>query len=204
LAQDSGYIQFLIDEEPYLQCIHILWGHEAPITCLALSTDLDLVVSGASDGCICVHRVRKGRFVRNIYHDSLTEVNLLAISCNGDIVVHSKKDQSLFLFSLNGTFLAEMNDFIQSINDMSITADGEILVLAGDGGCLSFRTLEDLAFRSLIDLHADGGITSIAFTPDNQYIIVGSKNGKITIVTDPKSRYHMLEIAFKKTFIGLI
>ncbi|CAM9544290.1 unnamed protein product, partial [Heterosigma akashiwo] len=53
-------------------------------------------------------------------------------------------------------------------------------------------------------LSSEGGITSLAFTPDDQDIIVGSANGKVTVITDPKSRFHMLESAIMKTFIGLI
>jgi WD40 repeat protein len=45
---------------------HVLCGHDAPVTCVAVSTDLDVVVSGASDGTILVHTARQGRFIRKI------------------------------------------------------------------------------------------------------------------------------------------
>ena len=41
-----------------LRCIHILWGHEAPITAVAISSELDLAVSGAANGPLLVHRVQ--------------------------------------------------------------------------------------------------------------------------------------------------
>ncbi len=40
---------------------HVLYGHQDEVTCLALSHELDLVVSGAADGTVLVHTLLQGR-----------------------------------------------------------------------------------------------------------------------------------------------
>lgn len=45
---------------------HVLCGHDAPVTCVAVSTGMDMIVSGASDGAILVHTARQGRFIRKV------------------------------------------------------------------------------------------------------------------------------------------
>ena len=40
---------------------HVLHGHEDAITCLALSPELDLIVSAAADGMLLFHTLGTGR-----------------------------------------------------------------------------------------------------------------------------------------------
>lgn len=40
---------------------HVLAGHEDAVACLAVSTELDVVVSGAADGTLLFHTLRRGR-----------------------------------------------------------------------------------------------------------------------------------------------
>ncbi len=40
---------------------HVLHGHEDAVTCLALSPELDLIVSAAADGTLLFHTLGTGR-----------------------------------------------------------------------------------------------------------------------------------------------
>ncbi len=40
---------------------HVLAGHEDAVACLAVSTELDIAVSGAADGALLFHTLRRGR-----------------------------------------------------------------------------------------------------------------------------------------------
>ena len=51
-----------------LRCFHVLWGHDAPVTSLALDVGLDLVVSGCSGGTIAVHTLRTGTMSPWLFH----------------------------------------------------------------------------------------------------------------------------------------
>ena len=46
---------------------HILYGHDDSVTCVAISPEMDIVVSGSDDGTVVVHNLRDGAYVRSIY-----------------------------------------------------------------------------------------------------------------------------------------
>jgi WD40 repeat protein len=48
------------------QPIHILYGHDDAVTCVAIDVEMDVVVSGSDDGTIIVHNLRDGAYVRSI------------------------------------------------------------------------------------------------------------------------------------------
>ena len=66
---------------------HVLAGHEDAVACLAVSTERDVVVSGAADGTLLFHTLRRGRwahackcFYAQIVHSRL--VACLVAVCN--------------------------------------------------------------------------------------------------------------------------
>ncbi|CAM9130173.1 unnamed protein product, partial [Hapterophycus canaliculatus] len=125
-------------------CVHALYGHEAPITCIAVSEELDAVVSGASDGRIVLHCLKDGCYVRqyrcglHVTTDAgatIPEASQLAFSCHGDVVVHSWTDLSLHRFSLNGTRLATA--VVPTVMTCLLTAGaGEYLLAGGQDGLI--------------------------------------------------------------------
>ncbi|NXK69466.1 NBEL2 protein, partial [Sylvietta virens] len=46
--------------------VQVLYGHDAEVTCVAISTELDMAVSGSKDGTIITHTVRRGLFIRSL------------------------------------------------------------------------------------------------------------------------------------------
>ena len=56
------YESINIDPKP----LHILYGHTDSVTSVGISLELDMVVSGALDGTINIHTIRKGHFVKSI------------------------------------------------------------------------------------------------------------------------------------------
>ncbi len=46
--------------------LHILYGHTECVTSVDISNELDMVVSGSSDGTVNIHTLRAGCFVRTI------------------------------------------------------------------------------------------------------------------------------------------
>nr|CAD1832089.1 unnamed protein product [Ananas comosus var. bracteatus] len=67
---DSTTKDHVIAESPS----RILCGHDDIITCLFISTELDLVISGSKDGTCIFHTLRKGTYIRSIQHH-------LAVAC---------------------------------------------------------------------------------------------------------------------------
>lgn len=55
---------YVVIESPF----HILCGHDDIITCLFVSTELDIVISGSKDGTCIFHTLREGTYVQSIQH----------------------------------------------------------------------------------------------------------------------------------------
>jgi len=46
--------------------LHILYGHDEAVTSVAISCELNVVVSGSNDGTIIIHSLREGQYIRSI------------------------------------------------------------------------------------------------------------------------------------------
>ena len=194
LALHDGYTQTSLgipdDSGSLLKLCHVLWGHAQPISCLAVSCELDAVVSGDLGGVICVHTIRRGELVRSIIPKAgypCCPIRKLVLDNYGTFVVHLA-DQSLHTHTVNDVPLRSCNAD-DDLNDMKICSSGEILVTGGVKGLLVIRWMKDLSIRSTLDLAKHGPICSITFTPDDlnpnpQYMFAGSQDGLITVVSE--------------------
>ncbi|MEE6514043.1 hypothetical protein FKM82_021983, partial [Ascaphus truei] len=70
--------------------VQVLYGHDDEVTCVAISTELDMAVSGSKDGTINVHTIRLGQFMRCIKppcESSLpSSISHLLVGLEGQIV----------------------------------------------------------------------------------------------------------------------
>ena len=158
------------EERGLLRCVHVLYGHEAPVTALAVSTPLDLVVSGASNGHVLLHRLQAGDHVRNLVGSSTTTtstnsdsgssssggavsldpgrfgaVSLLVVSAPlGCVVVHCRQTLSLRVFSVNGDLLCE-SVANQALYAMAVTQAGDLLIAGGSKGLLEVYSIHNMA-----------------------------------------------------------
>ena len=183
-----------------VQLVHVCFGHQSPITCISVSSDLDVVVSGSQDGTICVHSLRRGRYLRKIqarrfyletkYYDATRAqksvgVRKIALDRHGTIIVHLN-DGMLHSYSINGAVVCGA-DAGEKLNCMEICADGEVLVTGGESCHVCIRQTSDLSVRCVLDLTSHGPITAIALTPSSsdgahQYILIGTADGKVTVI----------------------
>jgi len=167
---------------------HILHGHDDDVTCVAVNSDLDIVVSGSKDGSCIIHTARKGRYVRSIYpagHDpnegtcQLISMRWIGISSEGYIVTYSLTDLMLHLFTINGRHLTSV-DTNERLYAMMFSSDGQHLVTGGDRKIVMIRTVHDL--KVIHRFKAVGSvIRSIATTPNEQHLLVGLQTGHILI-----------------------
>ena len=196
VALSDGYVQTALggshDRDQLLSCCHVLWGHDTAISCVAVSSDLDVTVSGSLGGLICVHTVRRGKFIRSFQPSSSSAagVRKLALEMHGNMAAHTQ-DGGLHVYTINGVHLAS-TDVGELLHDMKICGEN-MLVTGGESGQVMIRTLSDLQICSKLDLHRHGPIRCLSMTPDllnplPQYLFIGSDDGMITIVDkDPMS-----------------
>ncbi|OMO50809.1 hypothetical protein CCACVL1_30251 [Corchorus capsularis] len=173
----------IIAETPF----HILCGHDDIITCLYVSVELDVVISGSKDGTCVFHTLRDGRYVRSLQHPSGTALSKLVASRHGRIVLYADGDLSLHLYSINGKHLAS-SESNGRLNCVELSGCGEFLVCAGDQGQVVVRSMNTL---EVVRRYSGVGkvITSLTVTPEECFL-AGAKDGSLLVysIENPQLR----------------
>ena len=192
-AITDGYVSSLGLNNDEISCAHVLFGHVTPITCVAICSKLDVVISGSEDGSICIHNIRSGTFVRSLHVDAKTkEVNdscardrsitpqKLAIHMDGFFAVYFN-DGSILVLTINGNCICKA-DADEKIKTMLVCHESEALITGGELGSVRVWSLHDLQVRCSLNMKKYGPITSLAMTSDPNFLCVGSSNGFLSIV----------------------
>ena len=197
VALSDGYVQTAFggsnDGGHILSCCHVLWGHDSPIVCLDLDSNIDAVVSGSHSGLVCIHTLRRGEFIRSFSPPALSKngsarsVLKVAMGTEGNFVVHME-DAGLHTFTINAVRLCSV-DAGERLNDLKICSRDEIIVTGGDRCQVLVRRLNDLQVCAMLDLSCHGPIRCIAFTPSDlnpieQFLFIGSDDGMITVIDE--------------------
>jgi WD40 repeat protein len=127
---------YKVDEKP----IHILYGHDDEITSVAINIELDIAVSGSKDGTCILHTLRRGKYVRTIYHPKRFPIRLLVISNQGHIVLYSQEDLMINLYTINARFITSV-ELSERLNHMMVTRNGEYLITGSEKGTVVIRKL---------------------------------------------------------------
>ncbi|WVZ77789.1 hypothetical protein U9M48_025613 [Paspalum notatum var. saurae] len=157
---------------------HILCGHDDIITCLFVSTELDIVISGSKDGTCMFHTLREGTYVRSIRHPSGAGLSKLVTSQHGRLVIYSDSDLSLHMYSINGKHIASAESNSR-LNCMELSCCGEFMVCAGDHGQIVLRSMHSLDVVWRYD-GAGKTITSLVVTPEECFL-AGTKDGSLMV-----------------------
>mmetsp|Transcript_8256 Transcript_8256/g.17836 ORF Transcript_8256/g.17836 Transcript_8256/m.17836 type:complete len:551 (+) Transcript_8256:741-2393(+) len=198
----DGYMQTALGRPPnanqILTCCLVLIGHESAISCVAMSSELDIAVSGSIGGRICIHTLRTGEFVRSFSPPTTTRtattpstkdrqdaisVTKIVLEEHGRMVIQMS-NCDLFTYTVNGICLCSVNAGEQ-IHDMKIS--GEVLVTGGENGHVYIWNLSTLKILSGMNLSKHGPIRCVNFTsadlnPIPQFLFIGSDDGMISIV----------------------
>ncbi|XP_033848417.3 neurobeachin-like protein 2 isoform X3 [Acipenser ruthenus] len=170
--------------------VQVLYGHNDEVTCVAISTELDMAVSGSKDGSLIVHSVRRGQFMRTLQpacERSLpVTISDLVVGLEGHIVTQTilqgrstvKDKFSLHLYSINGKLLASV---VLEEQVSAICLSQEHVILGTVQGSLCIRDLYSLKvmmspFALKVPVH------SVSITKENSHILVGLGDGKLIVV----------------------
>ncbi|XP_075036253.1 neurobeachin-like protein 1 [Mixophyes fleayi] len=185
ISQQGG-----VSGDLFAKPMQILYGHTDEITSVGISTELDMAVSGARDGTVIIHTIRRGQYMRTLRPPSDSSLVMtipnLAISWDGHIVIHSslegkgtlKNKNALHLYSVNGKYLCSEN-LKEKILDMCVS--GEYIVIGSRQGHLSIRDLYSLNL-SVSPLTMRVPIHCVSVTKESSHILVGLEDGKLIIV----------------------
>ncbi|XP_020504158.2 neurobeachin-like protein 2 isoform X1 [Labrus bergylta] len=170
--------------------VQVLCGHDQEVTCVAISTELDMAVSGSKDGTVIVHTVRRGQFLRTLRPpgDSCVpaQISELQVGMEGHIVVqtsleersHRRGKYSIHVYSVNGCLLSSssMEEQVTAIHLVS-----EYIILGTMEGSLHIRDLCSLD-APVPPLALMVPVRSVSVTKEFSHILVGLEDGKLIVV----------------------
>jgi thioredoxin reductase len=184
-----------------------VYGHEAEVTSVAISTELGLAVTGAANGALHIHTVAHGTFVRSVagaMAERGAPVRALLLSSTAAQVV-AAQHTAIHLFSVNGVSICRAStNGGERINAMAVTADARVLVCGGTSGVLSIRSMADLQEVQRMDQRQYGPIYSLALSAENQYIMMGMGEGRVSVCTDPQMKMDQIAEGLKRGFAGIV
>ncbi|NXC04590.1 NBEL2 protein, partial [Orthonyx spaldingii] len=170
--------------------VQVLYGHDAEVTCVAISTELDMAVSGSKDGTIITHTVRRGLFIRSLRPpgESCPPAVLchLAVGPEGQVVAQTAVGQrscakdrfALHLYSVNGKLLSSV-PLDREVTAMCLTED---FVVLGTSECgLEIRELHSLR-AAVPPVPMRVPVHSVSVTKEKSHILVGLEDGKLIVV----------------------
>ncbi|CAH6777630.1 neurobeachin-like protein 2 isoform X2 [Phodopus roborovskii] len=169
--------------------VQVLYGHEAAVSCVAISTELDMAVSGSEDGTVIIHTVRRGQFVAALRPPGATlpgPVSHLALGSEGQIVVQSSACErpgaqvtySLHLYSVNGRLRASL-PLAEQPTALTVAGD---FVLLGTIQC-SLHILHLNTLRPAVSpLPMKVPVRSVSVTKERSHVLVGLEDGKLIVV----------------------
>ncbi|KAJ5080223.1 beige/beach-related [Anaeramoeba ignava] len=163
----------MVDQKP----IHILLSHNTEVTAVDVNPELDVVVSGAQDGTIIIHTLRKGKFVRAFSSAENRGISMIKVSDDSNIIVYTA-GMRLMSFSINGKLLKCVSSD-QVIYSLEIKRDSRFFILGGKQGVVQIRNIPDLELVHRIKL--DFPIYSLAFASNDNFILAGFGNGNLFI-----------------------
>jgi len=163
---------------------HVLYGHDDEVTALAVSTELDLCVSGSADGSVIFNTLRRGNYVRSVYHPQRLPITLLALASDGSHVSYSSHDLMLRVYSVNGRLLCEATA-AEQLSDIRISADATMLVTGSVPGKIVVRRMHDLSVVHRFPI--DAAVECVVLIEPDNYVMVGLRDGKLLLLTH-KSR----------------
>ncbi|XP_021704634.1 neurobeachin-like protein 1 isoform X1 [Aedes aegypti] len=173
--------------------VHTLYGHDGPVSCVAIMTELDIVASGSLDGTVNVYTVKEGQFVRTINPigctGSIIEISFITLSYQGHIAFSALDDtsHSVHVFSINGVNLG--SKYVSGrVTGLSTATD--YLVVSDDAGDLTMSRLYGL--KPIFDIPLHIPTQTIVATGGNTHLLAPLRDGSLAVIGI------MQPIAYKK------
>ncbi|XP_050056820.1 neurobeachin isoform X3 [Aphis gossypii] len=164
-----------------------LTGHEQPVTSVAISAELGLVVSASSGGPVLVHTTF-GDLLRSLDPPNGFENPECAVMSREGIIVVNYEHGSIAAFTINGKRLRHTthNDNIQC---MLLSRDGEYLMTGGDKGIVEVWRTFNLSLLYAFPA-CDSSVRSLGLTHDQKFLLAGLSTGSIVIFHIDYNRWH--------------
>ncbi|XP_046650912.1 neurobeachin-like protein 1 isoform X2 [Daphnia pulicaria] len=168
-----------------LKSVQVLYGHDKTVTCVGLSTSLDMAVSGSLDGTVNVHTIKEGQYIRTLHAAGRADFDRIVItqlwlSDRGDVVfaAEEKDNFSIQSYSINGERIGlSYSPF--AFTALASASDG--YVVCGDSnGNVTIRRIISLV--PVFDIPMQSCIEDLVMAPRNTQLLVALRDGKVVVV----------------------
>jgi len=146
--------------------IHVLYGHNDPVTCVVVSEDLNSVISGSLGLCI-IHTLSKGEYVRHIRLNDEKIYQITLDPMSGHFLLYSETS-GLSLYTINGRLLLN-KDTNERLHSIFLSHDGNYIITGGNKNRLVVRSLHQL---EIVHKKHIGSIYSMA-TFGDKFMAIG-------------------------------
>ena len=170
--------------------LYTISTHATPLTAVAISKPLDLIITADSEGTMMIHQLdsKRNRTREVIRHPGA--ISNLVITPAGYIVTYCPRPQLLYCYSLNGELLAEKNLFDGEETEFGLSqivaSRNSRLVLCAEGSTIVFRSAPSLDIIHILYAdNTDSNIVTLKLSDDERTLFAGYKDGALTYITLP-------------------
>ena len=171
-----------VDGSVSTRSVQVLYGHDKPVTTVAISICLDIALSGSKDGTVNIHTVKDGQYLKTLRppsYDPTFTIEQLTLSHQGHTIFtgHNKDSHSLHVFTLNGRHLSSVNI---SHRITGLISSGDWVLCGDENGDLTLRDLYTMNIITSMPLQLP--IQTLALTQGNSHILAPLRDGKVIVV----------------------
>ncbi|XP_064636479.1 neurobeachin-like isoform X3 [Lineus longissimus] len=164
-----------------------LTGHQAEVTCVAVSAEMGLVFTGSKNGPCLVHTTH-GDLLRSLEPPTSYKCpNIISFAREGYIIVNYDSG-NMATYSVNGKLLrnVEHNDNVQSL---TLSRDGAYMIMGGDNGIVEVWRTHDLNLLYTYPT-CDSSVRSLALSHDQKYLLAGLATGCLIVFNIDFNKWH--------------
>uniref|UniRef100_A0A6B0VH61 Putative lysosomal trafficking regulator lyst n=1 Tax=Ixodes ricinus TaxID=34613 RepID=A0A6B0VH61_IXORI len=164
-----------------------LTGHENEVTCIVVSAELGLVISGSRAGPVLVHTT-SGDLLRSLEApEHFGSPELCSLSREGMVLVCYGLG-NLCNFTINGRRLRSESHH-DNLQCLTLSRDGEYMVTGSESGVVEVWRTFNLALLYAFPA-CEGGVRSLALSHDQKFLLAGLTNGSISVFYIDFNRWH--------------
>ena len=162
------------------KCKKNIVDHKDWISCFALTSKGDKLISGAFDGMICILNVASLASEKK-FKAHQNRIHKLLPALDGSRFISVAQDRNICVWEIeSGTLLHTFDEHSDEVQDIAISPDGSLLASAGRDQSVRIWSLEDYSLQH----HFVGELDQfykISFSNDGRFVFAASDSGSIWI-----------------------